>query len=162
GGRPAAGLAMGPARRPGTPAGRPARRAAPAGRRRDGGGARPATAACAVRPRAGREPSGRGARRDQRRRGWAVREKWIAILAVGPAGRGVVARAGRVVAGRVVRSAGGEGTDALARRLAALAPRNGDEVIQAARRGGPGAIRLVERAGSRCGVASRLLARHGP
>jgi hypothetical protein len=83
----------------------------------------------------------------------------VAVLAGGPARAGAVDRAARAVAGRLARSTSGEGTEALARRLAA---RQGAEVIEAARRVGPGAIHVVEHAGAQANVAARLLARHGP
>jgi hypothetical protein len=54
-----------------------------------------------------------------------------------------------------------EGAEALVRRVEALAARHGDEVVTAVHEVGPGALRLVEGAGTQGGLAARLLARHG-
>jgi hypothetical protein len=55
-----------------------------------------------------------------------------------------------------------EGAEVLARKIKRLAIEHGDAVLAAARKGGPEAVRLIERAGVHGEQAARVLARYGP
>ncbi len=74
-----------------------------------------------------------------------------------------LARAAAEQAGRWLgREAEHEAVATMTRRIERLALKHGEEVLLAARKGGPEAIELIEAAGARGQVAARLLARHGP
>jgi hypothetical protein len=59
------------------------------------------------------------------------------------------------------REAAEEGVEKLAIRIDALALKYGDDALLVARKGGPRALRAVEKAGSQGAVATKLLAREG-
>jgi hypothetical protein len=91
----------------------------------------------------------------------------VVLGLVPPSARaGVPGRAAREAAEAALRLLGREaeteGTDALARKIEQLAMRHGDEVLTAAREGGPEAVRLIEAAGVHGEPAARVLAQHGP
>jgi hypothetical protein len=93
----------------------------------------------------------------------------LIVVAVGPGPvpveAGVAGRAAREAAEQAARLLGQEasraGTEALTRRMEALAARHGEEVVRAVRKAGPGTVRLIEEAGAHSDEVARLLAHHG-
>ncbi|HUY34453.1 MAG TPA: hypothetical protein VMV69_17030 [Pirellulales bacterium] len=87
------------------------------------------------------------------------------VVAPSAAWAGPKTQAAREAAELILRKFGKEaaeeGVEKLTVRIEALALKYGDDAVTAARKGGPRALRAVEKAGSRGAVATKLLAREG-